>query len=42
MIDLNARILANLNVSSLKGKDLVCWRALKRCHCDAILAKANR
>jgi len=25
----------------LKGKDLVCWCAPERCHCDAILRKAS-
>ena len=34
-------ILPNLDVSELKGKDLVCYCAPKRCHCDAILKKAN-
>lgn len=36
-----AEILPTLDVSELRGKDLVCWCAPKRCHCDAILAKAN-
>jgi hypothetical protein len=35
-------ILPTLDVSSLKGKDLVCFCAPKRCHCDAILKKANQ
>jgi hypothetical protein len=35
-------ILPHLDVSPLKGKDLVCFCAPKRCHCDALLAKANR
>lgn len=30
-----------LDVSHLRGKDLVCWCAPKRCHCDSILRKAN-
>lgn len=33
--------LPTLDVSELKGKDLVCWCAPKRCHADAILKKAN-
>lgn len=36
-----AKVLPNLDVSSLAGKDLLCWCAPKRCHCDAILRKAN-
>lgn len=35
-------ILPNLDVSELHGKDLVCWCAPLRCHCDAILRKANK
>jgi hypothetical protein len=35
------RVLPTLDVSSLRGKDLVCWCAPLRCHCDAILRKAN-
>jgi len=34
-------VLPNLDVSMLKGKDLVCWCAPERCHCDAILRKTN-
>lgn len=34
-------ILPTLDVRELKGKDLVCWCAPKRCHADAILKKAN-
>ena len=34
-------ILPTLDVSELRGKDLVCWCAPLRCHCDAILRKAN-
>jgi hypothetical protein len=34
-------ILPSLNVSMLRGKDLVCFCTPKRCHCDAILRKAN-
>ena len=25
----------------LKGKDLICWCAPKRCHCDILLREAN-
>jgi len=34
-------VLPTLDVSALRGKDLVCFCAPKRCHCDAILIKAN-
>lgn len=34
-------ILPHMDVSSLRGKDLVCFCAPKRCHADAILKKAN-
>ena len=34
-------ILPNLDVSNLRGRDLVCFCKPLRCHCDAILAKAN-
>ena len=34
-------ILPTLDVSELRGKDLVCYCAPERCHCDAILRKAN-
>ena len=34
-------ILPNLDVSELRGKDLVCWCSPLRCHADAILKKAN-
>jgi hypothetical protein len=34
-------ILPTLDVSELRGKDLVCHCAPERCHCDAILRKAN-
>jgi hypothetical protein len=34
-------ILPNLDVTILRGKDLVCFCAPKRCHCDALLKKAN-
>jgi hypothetical protein len=33
--------LPNLDVRALRGKDLVCWCAPKRCHADALLRKAN-
>lgn len=36
-----AEILPSLDVSELRGKDLVCFCAPARCHCDAILEKAN-
>lgn len=34
-------ILPTLDVSSLSGRDLVCFCAPKRCHCDALLRAAN-
>lgn len=34
-------ILPNLDISNLREKNLVCFCAPKRCHCDAILLKAN-
>jgi len=34
-------ILPTLDVSVLRGKDLVCFCAPLLCHCDAILKKAN-
>jgi len=34
-------ILPTLDVSALRGKDLVCFCAPARCHADAILRKAN-
>ena len=37
-----AEILPNLDVSSLRGKNLVCFCAPQRCHGDAILRKANQ
>lgn len=36
-----ADILPALDVSALRGKDLVCFCAPSRCHGDAILRKAN-
>lgn len=35
-------VLPKLNVSRLKGKDLLCCCAPSRCHGDSILRKANR
>lgn len=34
-------ILPYLDIKHLRGKDLACFCAPKRCHCDAILKKAN-
>lgn len=34
-------ILPTLDVSALRGRDLVCFCKPKRCHCDPILVKAN-
>lgn len=34
-------ILPNLDVSALRGKDLICFCAPKRCHADALMKKAN-
>lgn len=34
-------ILPTLDLTNLKGKDLVCFCSPKRCHGDAILKKAN-
>lgn len=34
-------ILPTLDVSALRGKDLICFCKPKRCHCDPILVKAN-
>jgi hypothetical protein len=36
-----ADVLPTLDVSALRGKDLVCFCAPARCHGDAILRKAN-
>lgn len=33
--------LPAMDVSALRGRDLKCFCAPKRCHCDAILVKAN-
>lgn len=35
------KVLPTLNVNPLKGADLLCCCAPKRCHCDSILIKAN-
>ena len=35
-------ILPHLDVSELRGKDLVCFCKPARCHGDAILEKANK
>ena len=35
-------VLPGLDVSELKGKDLLCFCKPKRCHCDTILKKANQ
>ncbi len=34
-------VLPNLDVSALRGRDLVCFCSPLRCHGDAILRKAN-
>jgi Domain of unknown function (DUF4326) len=34
-------VLPNLDVSELRGKDLVCWCAPEACHADLLLEKAN-
>ncbi len=34
-------VLPTLDVSALRGKDLVCFCAPRRCHGDSILRKAN-
>jgi hypothetical protein len=34
-------VLPYLDVSALKGKDLVCFCKPKPCHCDLLLEKAN-
>lgn len=36
-----AEVLPKLDVTALRGKDLVCYCAPKRCHGDALLRKAN-
>lgn len=37
-----SEVLPTLDVSALRGKDLVCFCAPKRCHADALLRKANQ
>ena len=34
-------VLPTLDVTPLRGKNLICFCAPHRCHCDAILRKAN-
>jgi hypothetical protein len=34
-------VLPTLDVSALRGRDLVCWCAPKRCHADALLRAAG-
>jgi hypothetical protein len=34
-------VLPTLDCEPLRGKDLVCFCAPLRCHCDALLKKAN-
>ena len=34
--------LGNLNLSELRGKDLVCWCAPLPCHADVLLGLANK
>lgn len=35
-------ILPTLDVSALRGKDLVCFCAPKRCHADSLIKAANK
>ena len=35
------QVLPDLDVSVLRGKDLVCWCVPLPCHCEAIMEKAN-
>lgn len=35
------QVLPDLDVSALRGKDLVCWCVPLPCHCNSILKKAN-
>lgn len=35
------RVLPHLDVSDLRGKDLVCWCAPADCHADLLMEKAN-
>lgn len=34
-------VLPKIDTLPLRGKDLVCFCAPKRCHCDALLREAN-
>ena len=34
-------VLPTLDVTALRDKNLLCYCAPKRCHCDAIMRKAN-
>lgn len=34
-------VLPDLDVSALRGKDLVCWCVPLPCHCESIMEKAN-
>ena len=34
-------VLPTLDVTALRDKNLLCYCAPKRCHCDALLVKAN-
>lgn len=36
-----AEVLPTLDLAPLRGKDLVCFCAPKRCHADALLRAAN-
>lgn len=42
LLERTAMVLPTLDVSALRGKDLICFCKPKRCHCDPILIKANR
>lgn len=35
-------VLPSLDVSALKGKDLICWCAPLPCHADLLMKKANQ
>jgi Domain of unknown function (DUF4326) len=34
-------VLPDLDVTALRGKDVVCWCAPQGCHADLLLKKAN-
>jgi hypothetical protein len=36
------RVLPTLDLSPLRGRDLVCWCAPKSCHADVLLREANK